>query len=287
MINKSDDKEIFWEPTSQEEFDALVKKHNSIGHEKKSKKAKKNDNFQNKGYSVDPSLPQASFKLTDLKKFNPMTKRQAEWAKEYRENPDLHFLVIGSAGTGKTYEAISLAMEEILSGNSGADHLIIIRSTGEGRESGGKVGFLPGTLEEKCAVYEEPYYSICSEIFKKSHAYDDLKDGGYIDFMPTSFLRGTTFNNAIVLVDEIQNLTYSEINTVLTRIGKHSRIMLCGDLRQNDLNKSKFETSGLDDAITIIKRMTSYFGIHEFGHDDIVRSELVKAWIIESEGLGY
>jgi phosphate starvation-inducible protein PhoH len=179
----------------------------------------------------------------------------------------------GAAGTGKTFISIYLALNDIL--NLKLYHkLIIVRSVVPSRD----MGFLPGNVKEKARVYEEPYMNICNDLFGRGDAYDILKHKNIVEFTTTSHLRGITMDNSIVLVDEMQNLVFSELNTVVTRIGENCKILFCGDFRQTDLLKDK-ERSGLFTFKNILGRIDGFDSI-EFDVDDIVRSKLVKDYII-------
>ena len=206
-----------------------------------------------------------------LKQVKPLTHNQNKAFQSFYEDQNL--FLYGVAGTGKTYLGIYLALESILSGLSTYEKLVIVRSIVPSRD----IGFLPGNSKEKAKEYEQPYHIICDELFGKQGSYDLLKSKSVVDFLPTSFNRGITISNSIVFVDECQNLTSAECNTIITRLGKNCRLILSGDIRQCDLNKRK-ETSGLVDFIKIIKRMNS-FNFIEFGIDDIVRSQFVKEYI--------
>jgi phosphate starvation-inducible protein PhoH len=186
-----------------------------------------------------------------------------------------HLCAYGTAGTGKTYLAMYLALNEIFSPNTPQDKIIIVRSVVPTRD----VGFLPGDLNEKISVYETPYKDICAELIGRSSTYDDMKEAGVITFMSTSFIRGLTWDNAIVLVDEAQNMSFHEINSVMTRIGEDTRVIFNGDLAQSDL---KVCQSGMGQFLQIAQQMGD-FGLVEFNRHDIVRSGVVKSWIIASE----
>jgi phosphate starvation-inducible protein PhoH len=142
------------------------------------------------------------------------------------------------------------------------------------------IGFLPGKIEEKIAVYETPYRDMCYNLLGR-FAYEDMKKDGTIEFIPTSFVRGLSWDNAIIIVDEIQNMTWGEIDSVVTRVGVNSRIILCGDdLYQNDIGHN----SGINKALTVVKSMNA-FGTTHFTTEDIVRSEFIKSWIKAREEL--
>lgn len=210
----------------------------------------------------------------DLRNVTPLTPNQQKMFSAYRNGQNI--VGHGFAGTGKTFISLYLALEEILGGSTLYDKVIIVRSVVPSRE----MGYLPGSIKEKTKVYEEPYKEICDDLFGRGDAYDILKMRGVIQFTTTSFLRGITFNNAIVLVDEAQNLAYSELYTTLTRLGDTSRLLVCGDFRQTDLKKYESNNS-LIHMMNILKKMNSVQFI-EFEKNDIVRSNFVREFIIKS-----
>ena len=203
----------------------------------------------------------------------PYTFTQEEAFKAFMSGGNL--MLHGIAGTGKTFIAMYLALKEIQRYSLEYDKVIIIRSGVPSRD----LGYLPGSVEEKAAVYEAPYESIASFLYDRGDAYQILKSHGQVEFMTTSFLRGITFERCIVIVDEIQNMTYSELATIITRMGDHSRIIFCGDFRQTDLFRTK-EKEGLHHFMRIIEKMQE-FSFHEFNASDIVRGQLVRSFIIE------
>jgi phosphate starvation-inducible protein PhoH len=152
--------------------------------------------------------------------------------------------------------------------------MVIMRSMVPSRD----IGFLPGTAEEKAAIYEQPYIAIFAELFSRADAYDILKKEGVIEFSTTSFLRGTTFKDSVIVVDEIQNLNFQELNTVISRVGVNTKTLFCGDFYQTDLNK-KGDASGFHKFKAILQ-MIPDFAFLEMGVDDIVRSLLVKKYIM-------
>jgi phosphate starvation-inducible protein PhoH len=147
------------------------------------------------------------------------------------------------------------------------------------------MGFLPGNSKEKTKVYEGPYYEICTKLFGRGDAYDYLKNAGKIEFVTTSFLRGITLDECIVVVDESQSMTFHELDTVITRLGDNAKTVFCGDINQNDLKYRKNDVSGLWDFMSILKKM-KMFNFIEFHEDDIVRGSTVKAYIITKNKLG-
>lgn len=214
----------------------------------------------------------------ELRGVSPLTPNQEKTFHAYRKGYNL--ILHGYAGTGKSYVSLYLALEEILSGASMYDKVVIIRSVVPSRD----MGFLPGSMKEKIRVYEEPYKEIVDDLFGRGDGYDILKLKNMIQFTTTSFLRGLTFNNAIVIVDEIQNMTFPEIDTVMTRLGDNSRVVFSGDFRQTDLVHDK-DKSGIHTFINITKRMNGFEYV-EFEKHDIVRSGLVKDYIIKRTEMG-
>lgn len=212
----------------------------------------------------------------DLLSIQPRTKKQRELFQSYFQGD--HICAYGSAGTGKTFISTFLAMSDILEPNQQYQRITFVRSIVPTRD----IGFLPGSIDEKVEVYETPYRDILCELFGRQSTYNDMKEAGLVEFIPTSFIRGTTWDNTIVIVDECQNMTYHEINSIMTRIGSNTKVIVTGDLRQTDLNKSSKDKSGMEDFINITSHMKKFSHVH-FDRDDIVRSEFVKQWIIASE----
>ena len=206
-----------------------------------------------------------------------MTDAQQDAFNAFEEHYNL--VLCGSAGTGKTFISLYLALSELMrrdrSSKDDPKKIMIVRSTVSSRD----VGFLPGTLKEKMSVYEDPYRGIFSELFGRGDAFEILKTKGIVEFCSTSFLRGTTINDSYIILDEFQNCSSQELETVITRVGKNSKIFFCGDWSQNDLIRSKWDVSGLPFFMKIIEKMQE-FDIIEFGIEDIVRSGIVKSFII-------
>lgn len=213
-----------------------------------------------------------------LVKIDPLTENQKKTFDAYREGKNL--MLHGIAGTGKSFISIYLALEEIMRHDSKYKKLVIVRSVVPTRD----MGFLPGSTKEKSRVYEAPYYSICSELFERGDAYEYLKNRGTIEFITTSFIRGVTLNNSIILVDEMANCTLHELDSVITRIGRNCKIIFCGDFRQSDFTKH-YEKNGLHNFMDIIKKMRNFCFV-DFQENDIVRSQLVKDYIIQKHRLG-
>lgn len=204
--------------------------------------------------------------------FEPLTDNQA--AIEDAFNDGLNVMVVGSAGTGKTYVALALALRELHAGR--AKKIVLVRSAVPVRD----IGFLPGTEDEKMAAYERAYAPIVNAVCGRDDAYGILKNKNILVFESTSFMRGLTWDDAIVVADEIENFNYAEVNTLMTRLGENTRVFLCGDIVQTDLNP---KSSGFRLLQSVVPRMTDSFATIEMGHDDIVRSPLVKEWIINVE----
>ena len=189
----------------------------------------------------------------------------------------------GIAGTGKSFISMYLGLSDILSENSNYKKLVIVRSVVPTRD----MGFLPGSDREKTKVYEAPYYAICTELFGRGDAYEYLKTKGLIEFMSTSFIRGITLNDCIVVVDECQNMDWGELSSIITRIGNNCKILFCGDYRQSDFrNREKDSKKDIVNFMKVLQNMNSFFSFIEFQSDDIVRSALVKKFIVTVDDLG-
>lgn len=212
-------------------------------------------------------------KLT-LQTVQPLTKNQEKVFDAYVEG--YHLFLHGAPGTGKTFLACALALEDVLDEESPFNKVIIIRSNVAGREQ----GFLPGTHKQKMAEYENAYKSVFSNLFNRDDAYDILTNKNIVEFLSTSFLRGNTFENAIVVVDEVQNMGFQELHTIITRLGDKTNIFFCGDIGQNDLWLRKNDVSGLPNFMQIVSQIKS-FKFVEFGIEDIVRSGLVAEYMKE------
>ena len=217
-----------------------------------------------------------------LDKIEPLTDNQKITFEYY--NKDKHLLLIGSSGTGKSFISIYLSMKEILESKQ-YEKLIIIRSVVPSHD----MGFLPGSIKEKIKIFESPYRQIFTELFKRDDAYDYLTAKKMVEFISTSFLRGITFNNCVIIIDEVQNLEWNELYAIITRIGKNTKVIFCGDYRQSDLKTSYRDDTRKDDILKFIDiiQHISQFKVIKFNHDDIIRSKLVKEFIIISENLGY
>ena len=221
-----------------------------------------------------PTQPKPKTGLT-LSKVLPLTNNQKKTFEEYKK--EQHLILHGTAGTGKTFISMYLALEQILH-KGDFKRLIIVRSAVPTRD----IGFLPGSLKEKTRTYELPYHAICGDLFGRDDAYDILKTKGICDMITTSFIRGMTLSDCIILVDEMQNMSWHELDSVMTRVGRNAKIIFCGDYRQSDLEKK--ERNGLLQFLEILKKI-DLFSMVEFNSEDIVRSGIVKQYIIEKEKL--
>lgn len=216
--------------------------------------------------------------VTDIKepKHQP-TAKQRDAMRAYNAGSGL--ALIGSAGTGKTWLACYIALRDLLSEGTPTKRVIFVRSTVQGREQ----GHLPGTLEEKAAPFENPYRDKIADLTGRPTAYDNFKELGKIEFYSTSILRGESWDDAVVILDEVQNLTWPEIDSVVTRIGKNSRLIVAGDTKaQCDLGAR--EATGVHDFMRVISLMGG-FHVEIFTQADIVRSAFVKAWICAVESI--
>jgi phosphate starvation-inducible PhoH-like protein len=221
----------------------------------------------------------SKFSMRDI---SPMTSTQEDMFDSYRAGYNI--AAIGTAGTGKTMCGLYLGLSDILNDDD-YDQVIIVRSAVQTREQ----GFMPGTQAQKEAVYSVPYADIVNNLFGRGDAWEILKQKHSVKFMTSSFVRGLTFDNSIIIVDECQSMTYHELDSIITRVGETSRIIFCGDTAQDDLagSRNRNDTSGLGDFINVLKRMDHSFKVVQFGIQDIVRSGLVKEYIIAKEKQSY
>ena len=221
---------------------------------------------------------------SDLAVIKPVTDSQQTVFDTWKEGKN-QFL-FGCAGTGKTFVSLYLALQQVLKNETPYDKVIVVRSLIPTRE----IGFLPGDEEDKAALYQVPYANMMQFMFEQpneqafSMLYDRLKSQGSFYFMSTSFLRGLTFDNSIIIVDECQNLNFHELDTIITRVGQDSKIFFCGDFGQSDLTRTN-ERNGLMDFLQILHEMNE-FNCTEFNIGDIVRSGFVRSYLIQKTKLG-
>jgi len=216
--------------------------------------------------------------LDIMRTIDPLTDNQEALFKAYAEGK--HLVAYGAAGTGKTFITLYNALREVLDEKSPYEKIYLVRSLVATRE----IGFLPGDHEDKSSLYQIPYKNMVKYMFEMPDdssfemLYGNLKTQGTISFWSTSFIRGTTLDNAIIIVDEFQNLNFHELDSIITRVGENSKIMFCGDATQSDLVKTN-ERNGIIDFMSILRVMPS-FQLIEFNAEDIVRSGLVKEYIV-------
>jgi len=221
---------------------------------------------------------------TYLLDIEPITDNQKKLFDSYADGK--HLVAYGTAGTGKTFISLYNALADVLDETTPYERIYLVRSLVSTRE----IGFLPGDHEDKADIYQIPYKNMVKYMFQMptdadfEMLYGNLKAQETIKFWSTSFIRGTTLDNAIVIVDEFQNLNFHELDSIITRVGENSRIVFCGDASQTDLVKTN-DRNGIHDFLNILRKMPS-FDIIEFGIDDIVRSGLVKEYIIAKLDIG-
>ncbi len=220
----------------------------------------------------------STVKLDDLYTYEPITHNQ-KVAYDAWDDGD-HLTLIGSAGTGKTFIAMYLALESVLEKQTPYDSVTVFRSVVPTRD----MGYLPGSLEEKQEVFETPYKNISTELIGGDQPYKRLVQNHMLKFLTTSYIRGMTIDNSIVIVDECQNLSFHELDSVITRIGNNCRLIFCGDYHQSDFT-SEAEKDGVVKFLRVVEHLKN-FTIVEFNWEDIVRSDFVRDYIMAKEMLG-
>ena len=231
--------------------------------------AKKRQNTQRK-----PKSSLLGSSCLNLQEIQPLTANQEIFFNNY--DSGLSQVLIGPSGTGKTFLSMYKAFEEINDLRNGFRKIVIVRSAVPTRD----MGFLPGTLSEKGEVYELPYKQVCNELFSNGTAYEVLKKHRDIEFITTSFIRGITLEHTILIIDEFQSLNGHELESILTRAGKHTKVLFSGDFVQSDLTKFS-EKEGSKKFLEVLSKLPEHFAINGFTEDDIVRSGLVRDFIIQ------
>lgn len=217
-------------------------------------------------------------KKEELYAYDPLTENQKTTFDAWEDGDNL--ALIGSAGTGKTFQAMLLGLECITDKNNTQEKVVMFRSVVPTRD----MGYLPGTVEEKKEVFETPYKNIIGELLGGDQPYKRLVHTHQFEFMTTSFIRGLTIDNAVIIVDEMQNLNFHELDSVMTRVGNDCRIIFCGDYHQSDFREGS-ERDGVMKFIRILEQL-KHFTVVQFGWDDIVRSDFVRDYIMTKEMLG-
>jgi predicted ribonuclease YlaK len=248
-------------------------------------KKRKNDSPIGIGMTAKQMRRKKPINTDLLVDIDPLTDNQRKLFNSYQQ--DKHIVAYGCAGTGKTFITLYNALLDVLNDNTPYERIYLVRSLVSTRE----IGFLPGTYEDKSDIYQIPYKNMVKYMFQMptdsdfEMLYGNLKAQETIKFWSTSFLRGTTLDNAIVIVDEFQNLNFHELDSIITRVGENTRICFCGDAMQSDLLKTN-ERNGIIDFMRILRAMPS-FDLIEFGIDDIVRSGLVKEYLVAKQDAGF
>ena len=220
-----------------------------------------------------------------MRDIDPLTQNQQNLFDAYAENK--HLVAYGCAGTGKTFITLYNALKDVLDPNTPYDKVYIVRSLVATRE----IGFLPGDHEDKSSLYQIPYKNMVKYMFELGNdndfemLYGQLKAQESIKFWSTSFLRGVTLDNSVIIIDEMQNLNFHELDSIITRVGENSRIVFCGDAMQTDLIKDR-EKNGIHDFMRILELMPDDFAMIEMGIDDICRSGLVRNYLLAKNASG-
>jgi len=248
------------------------------------KRASANDQPIGVGLSTKQMKKKKPLSSSYLVDIDPLNENQKRLFDSYKEGK--HLVAYGCAGTGKTFITLFNALKDVLDENTPYERIYLVRSLVATRE----IGFLPGSHEDKADIYQIPYKNMVKYMFQMPSdadfemLYGNLKSQESIKFWSTSFLRGTTLDNAVIIVDEFQNLSGHELDSIITRVGENTRICFCGDATQSDLTKMS-ERNGIVDFMNILRKMPS-FDMIEFGIEDIVRSSLVKEYLIAKIELG-
>jgi len=234
-------------------------------------------NSKRKERTVKPTNRTLTVRLDDLLEYPPKTINQ-ELAYTAWDN-DYHMVLTGSAGTGKTFLGMYLGMETVLDPETLQNQLVVVRSVVPTRE----MGFLPGSKHEKEDVFTAPYRNIADQLFGEKASWNKAMTAGKVSFISTSYIRGMTLDNCVILVDEAQNLNFHELDSIVTRVGKNSRIIFAGDYLQSDF-KYQDDKDGIMKFLSIVEQLKK-FEIINFGWEDIVRSDFVRDYIMTKEML--
>lgn len=237
------------------------------------------------GMSIKQMKRKKPINQDHLVKIEPVTESQTKVFESWSK--DKHLVLHGCAGTGKTFISMYLALREVLNENTPYEKIYIVRSLVPTRE----IGFLPGDHEDKSALYQIPYKNMVKYMFEMPDdnafemLYNNLRAQETISFWSTSYIRGVTLDNCIIIVDEFSNLNFHELDSMITRVGQNCKVVFAGDITQSDLVKTN-EKNGILDFMKILETMEEFDTI-EFGVDDIVRSGLVRSYIISKLNLGF
>jgi phosphate starvation-inducible PhoH-like protein len=221
---------------------------------------------------------QHAIKVDELYTYEPLTENQKKAYNAWDDGE--HLCLTGTAGTGKTFIALYLALEAVLEKQTAYHKITVIRSVVPTRD----MGFLPGSLAEKQEVFETPYKNIMLELLGDDTPYRRLVHNHQLEFITTSYIRGMTIDNSIIIVDEMQNLNFHELDSVITRVGQNCRLIFCGDYHQSDFREGS-ERDGIMKFMRIIESMKNFTTV-TFGWEDIVRSDFVRDYIMTKEMLG-
>lgn len=249
------------------------------------RKRRSNDNHSiGSDYTAKQAKRKKPINLEYLIDIEPLTENQKLLFGYYDQNKNI--FAHGVPGSGKTFCLLYKALKEVLDERTPYEKIYVIRSLVQTRE----IGFMPGGEDDKKSLFEIPYKNMVKYMFQMPSdvdfemLYGNLKSQNTISFWCTSFIRGITLDNCIIIVDEAQNCSAHESFSVISRCGEDTKIMFSGDIEQSDLVRVS-EKTGIVDFMKVIAAMPSFETI-EFGVDDIVRSPLVKEFVIAKKSLG-
>ena len=222
-------------------------------------------------------MKNTAVKHDEIYQYEPLTENQKKAFDAWADGD--HLALIGTAGTGKTFLAMYLALE-LITDKVPQEKIVIFRSVVPTRD----MGYLPGSVEEKKEVFETPYKNIVTELVGGDQPYKRITHTHQLEFMTTSYIRGLTIDNAVIIVDEMQNLNFHELDSVMTRVGENCRVIFCGDYHQSDFREGG-EREGILKFMRIVEQLKDFTSI-TFGWDDIVRSDFLRDYIMTKEILG-